>query len=400
MNLVKGMIALGAAAMLSAVPAHAKTVKVGVVLTYSGGAAQFGDQIQKGMDLYAKLHADKLGGHKIELIKRDSKRPGGDIAKRAVQELITRDKVDILAGFVFSPNAMSIAPLVNESKTPVIIMNAGTAFITTMSPYFARVSFTMWQSGYVMGEYAAKTLGFKTAAAGFTDYPPGTDSVQAFTMGFEAAGGKVLASIPMGGPREVPDFTPFFQQVKDKKPDAFYVFVPAGNHAAAAVKTYTALGMKEAGTALIGPGDITPDTQLQGMGDGAVGLITVLHYAADNPNPENQAFVKAWKEAYGQDTTPDFMGVQGYDGMAAIYEVVTRLDGDITGDKAIEVLKGWKFNSPRGPIMIDPVTRDIIHNEYVHEVVKKDGRLVKVIRETIPQVKDQCKELGIGRCKQ
>ena len=400
MKFVNGMIALGAAAMLIAAPAHAKTVKVGVVLTYSGGAAQFGDQIQKGMDLYAKLHAGQLGGHKIELIKRDSKRPGGDIAKRAVQELITRDKIDILTGLVFSPNAMAIAPLVNESKTPVIIMNAGTAFITTMSPYFARVSFTMWQSGYVMGEYAAKTLCYKTAAAGFTDYPPGKDSVRAFTMGFEAAGGKVLASIPMGGPREVPDFTPFFQQVKDKKPDAFYVFVPAGNHAAAVVKTYTALGMKAAGTALIGPGDINPDTQLQGMGDGAVGLITVLHYAADDPRPENQAFVKAWKEAYGPDTTPDFMGVQGYDGMAAIYEVITKLDGDITGDKAIEVLKGWKFNSPRGPIMIDPVTRDIIHNEYVHEVVKKDGRLVKVILEMIPQVKDQCKELGIGRCKQ
>ncbi len=400
MKLATGILALAAAALLAAGAAHAKTVKVGVVLTYSGGAAQFGDQIQKGMDLYMKLHGDRLGGHEIEFIKRDSKRPGGDIAKRAVQELITRDKVDILTGFVFSPNAMAIAPLVTESKTPVVIMNAGTAFITNMSPYLARVSFTMWQSGFVMGEYAAKTLGYKTAAAGFTDYPPGKDSVQAFTMGFEAAGGTVVASVPMGGPREVPDFTPFFQQVKDKKPDAFYVFVPAGNHAAAAVKTYTALGMKEAGTALIGPGDISPDTQLQGMGDGAIGMITVLHYAADDPRPVNQAFVKAWKAAYGADTTPDFMGVQGYDGMAAIVEVIARLDGDITGDAAMEVLKGWTFDSPRGPIMIDAETREIIHDEYVHEVVKRDGRLVKVVVETIPQVKDQCKELGIGKCKQ
>ena len=399
--MASGALASGAL-VLAGAPAkvEAKTIKVGVVLTYSGGAAQFGDQIQKGMDLYAKLHGDQLGGHEIELIKRDSKRPGGDIAKRAVQELITRDKIDILTGLVFSPNAMAIAPLVNESKTPVVIMNAGTAFITTMSPYFARVSFTMWQSGFVMGEYAAKTLGYKTAAAGFTDYPPGKDSVAAFKMGFEGAGGKVVAAIPMGGPRTVPDFTPFFQQVKDKKVDAFYVFVPAGNHATAVVKTYAALDMKGAGTALIGPGDITQDTQLQGMGDSAVGLITVHHYAADLPNPANQAFVKAWKAAYGADTTPDFMAVQGYDGMAAIYEVIRKLDGEITGDKAMAVLRGWTFDSPRGPIMVDARTRDIVHNEYVHEVVKQGGRLVQVIRETVPQVKDQCKELGIGKCKQ
>ena len=392
-------IALGIAMALAAGAAHAKEIKVGVVLTYSGGAAQFGDQIQKGMDLYMKLHENEIGEHTITFIKRDSKRPGGDIAKKAVQELITRDKVDILAGFVFSPNVMSIAPLVNESKTPVVIMNAGTAFITNMSPYFARVSFTMWQSGYVMGEYAVKTLGYKTAAAGFTNYPPGKDSVAAFRKGFEGAGGEVIDSIPMGGPREVPDFTPFFQQVKDKKPDAFYVFVPAGNHAAAVIKTYTSLGMKEAGIALIGPGDINPDTQLQMMGDGAVGLITTLHYAADDPSPANQAFVTAWKEAYGADSTPDFMGVQGYDGMGAIVEVIKKLDGNITGEGAMKVLRGWKFNSPRGPIMIDPDTREIVHNEYVHRVVKKGNRLVKEIIYTVPQVKDQCKALGIGKCK-
>ncbi len=398
MKLLRGVLVLAAASLVMAGAAQAKTVKVGVVLTYSGGAAQFGDQIQKGMDLYMSLHAGQLGGHEIELIKRDSKNPGGDVAKQAVQELIVSEQVDLLTGFVFSPNAMSIAPLITESQTPAIIMNAGTAFITTMSPYMARVSFTMWQSGYVMGDYAARKLGYKTAVVGFTDYPPGKDSVAAFTMGFEAAGGEVVNSIPMGGPGAVPDFTPFFQNVKDSSPDAFYIFVPAGNHAAAVVKTYDSLGMADAGTALIGPGDINPDTQLQGMGDRAVGLVTVLHYSADDPSPANQAFVKAWKAAYGADTTPDFMGVQGYDGMAAIFEVITKLDGNITGDAAMEVLKGWGYDSPRGPIMIDPDTRDIIHNEYVHEVVMQNGRLVKLVRETILQVKDQCKELGIGRC--
>jgi len=377
---------------------QAKNVKIGVVLTYSGGGAEFGEQITRGMELYAKLHQAELGGHTIELIKRDSKRPGGDIAKNAVQELITRDKVDILTGFVFSPNAMASAPLATEAKVPMIIMNAGTAWIPSLSPYIARVSFTMWQSGYPMGTYAAKTLGYKTAAMGFTDYPPGKDSVAAFQMGFESAGGKVVDSIPMGGPAEVPDFTPFFQRVKDAKPDAFYVFVPAGNHATAVVKTYNDLGMKAAGVNLIGPGDITQDTKLQGMGDGAVGLITVHHYSADYDTPENKAFVAAWKEAYGADTTPDFMGVQGYDGMAAIFHVIKTLDGNIDADKAIASLKGWKFASPRGPIMIDPDTRDIVQNEYVHKVVKKGGRLAIEVIGKIEAVKDPCKELKVGKC--
>ena len=379
--------------------AHAATVKVGVVLPYTGGGAGFAKQIERGFKLYLKLNKDKLGGHEIEFITRDSKRPGGDISKVAVQELLTREKVDILTGFVYSPNVMSVAPLVNAAKVPLVIMNAGTSWIPSMSPYYARVSFTMWQSGFHMGKYAAEKLGFKTAATGFTNYPPGKDSAAAFKRGFEDAGGQVVDVIPMGGPRDVPDFVPFFQRVKDKKPDAMYVFVPAGSHATAVVKTYNSLGMRGAGIALIGPGDIVQDTQLQGMGDGAVGLITVLHYAADDPRPENQAFVKAWKEAYGEDSTPDFMAEQGYDGMAAIVDVIAKLDGNITGEKAMEVLRGWKFNAPRGPIMIDPETRDIVHNEYVHVIVKRGGRLVKVIRETIPQVKDPCKELMVGKCK-
>lgn len=397
MRLMKTVLCLTALLLLPGL-AQAKTVKVGVVLTYSGGAAQFGEQIERGMMLYMNQHEKELGDNKIELIKRDSKRPGGDIAKNAVQELITREKVNILAGFVFSPNAMASAPLATQGKVPMIVMNAGTAWIPSLSPYIARVSFTMWQSGYLMGTYAAKTLGYKTAAMGYTDYPPGKDSVNSFKMGFEAAGGKVVDSIPMGGPREVPDFTPFFQRVKDEKPDAFYVFVPAGNHAAAVVKTYSDLGMKQAGVTLIGPGDITQDTQLQGMGDAAVGLVTMHHYSADYDTPENKAFVAAWKKAYGDETTPDFMGVQGYDGMAAIFHVIKTLDGDIDADKAIAALKGWKFNSPRGPIMIDPETRDIVQNEYVHEVTKEGGRLkIKVIGK-VDQVKDPCKELKVGKC--
>ena len=241
------LVIVAAAVVAMSAVAEAKNVRVGVVLPYTGGAAQFGQQIDRGMSLYLSLHGDQLGGHQIELIKRDSKRPGGDIAKTAVQELITREKVDLLTGFVFSPNAMASAPLVTQGKVPIVIMNAGTAWIPNLSPYIARVSFTMWQAGVPMGEYAKNTLNCTSAASGYTDYPPGKDSVAAFKFGFEGAGGKVVDAIPMGGPREVPDFTPFFQRVKDAKPDCFYVFVPAGNHASAVVKTFSDLGMAGAG---------------------------------------------------------------------------------------------------------------------------------------------------------
>ena len=398
-RLLAGMAAVALAATGAATGAAAKEVKVGVVLTYSGGAAQFGEQIGRGMELYLKTHPEAFGGHTVKLIKRDSKRPGGDIAKNAVQELITRERVDILTGFVFSPNAMASAPLATKGKVPMVIMNAGTAWIPSLSPYIARVSFTMWHSGYPMGKYARDKLGCNTAAAGYTDYPPGKDSRNAFKTGFEEVGGKLLESIPMGGPREVPDFTPFFQRVKDQKPDCFYVFVPAGNHAAAVIKTYAALGMQQAGVRLIGPGDITQDTKLQGMGDAAVGLITVHHYAADYDNPANQAFVAAWKKAYGEGSTTDFMSVQGWDGMAAIAHAIKAQDGEVTAEGTMKALKGWTFNSPRGPIAIDAETRDIIHNANVHKIVKKGGRLQIEVIDTIPQVKDPCKALKIGKCK-
>ena len=403
MKLSKPVSALLSATALSmaaftATSALAATVKVGVVLTYSGGAAQFGQQIDRGMNLYIKQHGAELGDHQIELIKRDSKRPGGDIAKTAVQELIVREKVDILTGFVFSPNAMASAPLATQGKTPMIIMNAGTAWIPSLSPYIARVSFTMWQSGYPMGKYAKEQLDCASAAAGYTDYPPGKDSLAAFQTGFEEVGGKLVDAIPMGGPREVPDFTPFFQRVKDAKPDCFYVFVPAGNHATAVTKTFADLGMKDAGIRLIGPGDITQDTKLQAMGDDAVGLVTMHHYSADYQTPANQAFVKAWQEEYGSDTVPDFMGVAGWDGMAAIFHVIKTLDGDISAEGAMEALKGWVFDSPRGPIMIDAETRDIVHNEHVHEVVKEGDRLMIKVVDTIEQVKDPCKALQVGKC--
>jgi branched-chain amino acid transport system substrate-binding protein len=378
---------------------QAQEVKVGINLPYTGIGAEFAQQIDRGMEQYLKLNADAVKPYTLKLIKRDVKNPGGADAKIAVQELLTQDKVDVLGGWVYSPNAIASAPIVAAGKKLAVIMNAGTAFITNLAPEYVRTSFSMWHAGYGMGEAAAKIMNVKTAVVGYTDFPPGKDSLDAFKRGFEANGGKVLDAIPMGGAGAVPDFTPFFQRAKDQKPDVFFVFVPAGDHAAAVVKTYGALGMRAAGIKLIGPGDITQDTKLQAMGPAAVGLITMHHYNADLDNPENKKFVAGWKKDYGADSTPDFMAVGGYNGMAAIVHAVQATKGKMGGEEAVASLKGWKFNSPQGPISIDPATRDIIMNEYLAEVVMgSDNKLHQKVIGKIDNVKDTCKELKIGPC--
>jgi branched-chain amino acid transport system substrate-binding protein len=393
------MIAAIVALAVSAGGASAQEVKVGVVLPYTGVGAEFAQQMDRGLELYLKLNADQVKPYTITLIKRDSKAPNGAEAKVVVQELLTQDKVDAIAGFGYTPDAIASAPTISAGKKLAVITNAGTSFITNLSPDFVRTSFTMWHSGYAMGVAAAKTLHAKTAVVAYTDYPPGKDSLDAFKNAFEANGGKVIDAIPAGGPGAVPDFTPFFQRAKDEKPDVLYVFVPAGDHAVAVVKTYAALGMRAAGIKLIGPGDIVQDIKLQGMGDAAVGLVTMLHYYADLDNPQNQRFVAAWKKEYGADSTPDFMAVGAYDGMAAIVHAVQATKGTMDGDDAVKSLLGWTFDSPQGPIMIDPETRDIVMNEYLSEVVKgPDGKLHEKVLSETHHVKDECKAQAIGPC--
>ena len=398
--MMKRVLTASAALVLSAALAQAQEVKVGLVAPFTGIGAELGQQIDRGVEQYLKLKADEFKPYKIKVIKRDDKNPSGADSKTAVQELLTQENVDALTGWIYSPNAIASAPVVTAGKKLGVIMNAGTAHITTMSQYYVRTSFSMWHAGYAMGEAAAKQLKAKTAVVGYSDFPPGKDSLNAFKRGFESAGGKVIDEIPMGGPAQVPDFTPFFQRAKDKKPDVFFVFVPAGDHALAVVKTYGALGMKAAGIKLIGPGDITQDIKLQAMGDAAIGLVTMHHYNADLDNAENKKLVASWKKDYGADTTPDFVAVGAYDGMAAIAHAVVATKGKITDTAAaLESLKSWKYNSPRGPISIDPATRDIVMNEYLVEVVKgKDGRLHQKQLGKIDNVKDPCKEQKIGPC--
>ena len=292
---------LGAAALALALggTANAATVKIGVVLPFSGANADLGHQMDKAFDLYVKLHAQDIAPHKIELIKRDEGPPTGAQAKTVGTELITNDKVQMLTGFSFSPSAIALAPVVTQAKVPMLIANAGTAWITNLSPYIARLSFSMWHPAYPMGAYAYDKIGCKTTAVAYTDFPPGKDSSEAFETGYKKAGGKVILSVPLGSPVQVPDFTPFFQKIKDAHPDCMYVFVPSGAHATGVMKAYGELGMRKAGIKLIGPMDLVPDNKLQDMGDAAIGTIVMGHYAVDLQNAQNKAFNEEWHKAYG-----------------------------------------------------------------------------------------------------
>ena len=384
-----------AAALLTAIAtgAQAQTVKLGVVNTLSGPFASVGEQLDRGIRLYMKLHEKDLpAGVKLDIIRRDDTGPNPEVAKRLAQELITREHVNLLAGVIYTPNALAMAPLVTEAKVPFVIMNAGTAIITTKSPYIARVSFTLWQSSYNMGQWAAKN-GLKKVYSAVSDFGPGIDAETAFVKGFTDAGGTMAGTVRM--PVANPDFVPFLQRAKDAAPDAVFVFVPGGKDATAIMKTFGDLGLKQAGIKLIGPGDITTDEELHNMGDVALGVVTAHHYSAAATRPANVAFVKAYKEMFGATEEPGFEVVGAYDGMAAIFHAIVAQHGNIDPDKTMELLKGWKDdNSPRGPIMIDPATRDIVQNEYIRRVEKVNGQLANVEFETIPMVKDPWKELN------
>jgi branched-chain amino acid transport system substrate-binding protein len=388
------LLALAAAAGLTATPAAADdtVVKVGVILTYSGPVATTGDQIDKGLQLYFDQHEKDLPpGVKIELIKRDDTGPNPEVAKRLAQELVTRDHVQFLAGVVWSPNAAAIAPVATEAKVPFVIMNAAGAGITRASPYIIRDSFTLWQESLPIGSWAAKQ-GWKKAYTAVSDYAPGHDAEAAFAKGFKDGGGEVIGQVEF--PLKSPDFVPFFQRAKDAHPDVLFVFVPSGPQATAAMKAYSDLGLKDAGIKLVSTQDLLPDYEIPNMGDAPVGLVSAGTYSSFATRPQNVAFVAAWKKAY-PNAIPDFMAVGGYDGMAAIFDVVEKTKGKFDGDEAMKILSNFKDpDSPRGPISINPATRDVIENVYIRLADKKDGKIVNTEFETIPDVKDPWKELN------
>ena len=380
--------AMAAASFLVATAASfaEEPLKIGLIAPFSGPFADYGKQIEGGIKAYLKQHGDTVAGRKVEIIARDTTGPVPDVAKRLAQELVVRDKVDFLAGFGLTPEALAVAPIADQAKKPMIIMNAASSVITTKSPYIARVSMTLPQVSAPMATWAAKN-GIKKVYTLVADYAPGIDSENAFKAAFTAAGGQVVDSVRV--PLNNPEFAPFIQRIKDSKPEAVFIFLPAGEQGIAFMKGFQERGLAEAGIKVIATGDLTDDHVLAAMGDSTLGVITTFHYSAAHDSPENKAFLKAFAEANGADAgRANFMAVAGYDGMAAIFEVVKKLGGKIDSDKVMEMLKGLRIASPRGPIYIDPATRDVVQTVYVRRVEKVGGELYNVEFDKFPDVKD------------
>jgi len=361
------------------------TVKIGFILPMTGQQQSTGIQESAGAKLYMAQHGDTVAGKKIELIIRDDAAVP-DNTKRIAQELIVNDKVAFVAGFGITPTALAVAPLATESKTPEIVTAAGTSIITEKSPYIARTSFTLAQSCVPMADWAAQN-GIKKVVTMISDYGPGIDAEKSFTAEFKKRGGDVIEAIRF--PLANPDFAPFLQRAADQKPDAIFVFVPSGQ-GGTFVKQFVERGLDKAGIKIIGPGDVMDDDLINGMGDAVIGTVTAHLYSADHDSAMNKAFVAAFEKA-NNGKRPNFMAVGAYDGMHLMYEALKKTGGKTDGDSLIAAMKGMSWESPRGPISIDPQTRDIVQNIYVRKVEKKNGELYNVEFATFTAIKDPVK---------
>jgi branched-chain amino acid transport system substrate-binding protein len=372
------LFALAACGIISTA-ASADVIKVGVIGTMSGPYALFGQNFKMGIDAWVAQHGAKVGDHEVEFIYRDEESPNPAKSKALAQELIVKDKVQYLAGLYFTPDAMAVAPLLEEAKTPLIVLNAATSAIVEKSPYIVRTSFTMWQNTVPAAQVATKT-GSKKVAIAVSDYGPGVDAENAFKKTFEAGGGTVTEAIRM--PLNTTDFSPIMQRIKDSGADTIFTFLPAGPPTLGFVKAYIDNGLKAAGVRLMSTGDVVTEPDLPNIGDGGIGILSTYHYAVSHDSPENKAFLDQIVKDGGKLDEVTMTSVAAYDGARLIYKMIEATNGQRDPEKAIAAVKGMKWVSPRGPVSIDPETRHIRQNVYLREVAKQDGKLVNKETQT------------------
>jgi branched-chain amino acid transport system substrate-binding protein len=382
-RVIQGLAAIATATMFSNAALAADPLKIGLILPLTGPFASTGKQIEAACRLYIAKNGDTVAGRKVELIVKDDTGLAPETTKRIAQEMVVQDKVSVLAGFGLTPLALAAAPVATEAKVPMIVMAAATGMIPTRSPFIVRTGFTLPQVTGPIAEWAAKNK-IKRVVTMVTDYGPGLDAEKTFVAVFKAAGGEVVESIKT--PLRNPDYAPFLQRAKDAKPDALFVFVPSGE-GLAVMKQFDERGLKQAGIRLIGTGDVTDDDLLESMGAPAVGIITSFHYSAAHDSPENKAYVDAFMKA-NNGMRPNFHSLGGYDGMHLIYEAVKKAGANATGEQLVEAMKGQKWMSPRGPMSIDPATRQTIQNVYLREVKLVNGKPWNVEFDKFENVKD------------
>ena len=380
--LVSGAAAT-AAAWLPGPAFAADPVKIGLILPLTGPFASTGRQTQAGVRLYMQRNGDTVAGRKIELFVKDDTGLAPETTKRIAQDLVVQEKIAILAGFGLTPLALATAPVATEAKVPMVVMAAATSVITTRSPYIVRAGFTLPQVTAPIAEWAVKN-NIKRVVTMVTDFGPGLDAEKTFVKRFTEGGGTIVESIRT--PLQNPDFAPFLQRAKDAKPDALFVFVPSGQ-GTAVMKQFGERGLAAAGIKLIGTGDVVDDDILDAIGAPALGVVTSFHYSAAHPSPENAAYVDAFMKA-NNGMRPNFMSIGGYDGMHLIYEAEKKTGGSSDGEKLVDAMKGLSWTSPRGPVSIDPATREPVQTVYIRKVEMKDGHYWSIEFDKLEKVKD------------
>jgi branched-chain amino acid transport system substrate-binding protein len=379
----KAVVGLALSVALSSGSSLAGVIKVGVVGPFSGQFAQGGENFKQAIEVYQAIHGKTVKGDTIEFIYKDLPQVNPAQSRALSQELIVKDKVSFLAGYFLTPNALAVAPLIDEANIPAVIFNAATSIITEKSPRYVRTSFTLWQVTAPLADYVAKQ-GVKSVITAVTDYGPGIDAEAAFKTVYEKAGGKIVDTIRM--PLSTNDFAPFMQRIKDSKAEALYAFLPVPI-TTTFVKAFQDNGLKETGIKFYGPGDLTQEPDLPSMGDTAIGLLTAFHYSQANPSALNQQFLAKHRELFGSSDKVTFFSVGAYDGVHAIYKMIEAAGGK-DGLKAVNAIKGLSWESPRGPVTIDPVSRHVTQNVYLRVTEKKDGKLQNTQFETLPNQPD------------
>jgi branched-chain amino acid transport system substrate-binding protein len=384
---MRTLVAAAAVAAAFTVSTANAQIKIGLIMPYSGQFADTATQMDNAIKLYVKQHGDTVAGKKIEIIRKDSGGIAPDVAKRLAQELVVRDKVDVIGGLILTPNALAVADVSTEAKKFTVIMNAATSIITTKSPYMARTSLTTPMLNETLGSWAARKGGVKKAFTMVSDYGPGHDGEEGFIRAFKEAGGEIVGSVRF--PVANPDFAAFVQRAKDSNPDGIYAWIPGGTQPAAIGKALSERGIDPKKTKILGQDALASEEALQSLGDLGLGIVTAANYDYNHPSKMNAAFVKSYNTDYKRN--PDFFSVGGWDGMHLIYETLKKTKGNTDGEAMIAAAKGMKWESPRGPMSIDPETRDVIQTVYIREVRKVGGKLVNVEIDKVDNVKDPVK---------
>jgi branched-chain amino acid transport system substrate-binding protein len=362
----------------------ADPLKIGVIVSYSGAYADYGKQMDGGMAVYLAETGGTLAGRPVTFIRKDTAGPAPDLANRFAKELIIRDKVDLIVGLDFSPNAIAIAPVLTEAKVVAVVMNAASAVIPSRSPYIVRTSFSLPQVSAPMAQWAL-TQGIKQISTIVSDYGPGQDAEKAFHAAFKAGGGTIANALRV--PLSNPDFSAYVQRLKDEKPEAAFIFFPSGDQPTAFMRNFRERGLEAAGIKLLATGDATDDAFIASQGEDPAGLITSHHYSFAHPSPRNAAYTAAFRKIVGE-MRPSYMSVAAYDGLALIDAALKKTGGKTDAPTLVEAMKGQALDSPRGPITIDPVTRDIVQTVYIRKAQRVNGQMVNVEFDAILAVQN------------